>query len=73
MTIEKLVGINIKKRRIELKMTQNHLAIVANISRQYVYDIEHGRKSLTLSTLDKIREVLDVDFAYFFTALDANS
>jgi transcriptional regulator with XRE-family HTH domain len=74
MTIDEMIGERIKNRRIELHISQEELAIKANINRSYISIIEKGKKSLTIKTLDSIRNALKVDFSYFFSSgSDANS
>lgn len=66
MTIDEMVGLKIKNRRIELDLSQEELAAKANLNRSYISLLEKGKKSLTLKTLDSIRIALKVDFNYFF-------
>lgn len=73
MTIDEHIGKKIKTKRKELKMTQEALAELTHLSRSYIYLIEVGKKSLTVSTLNRIRKVFNVSFNYFFSGSDANS
>jgi len=73
MTIDEHIGKKIKAKRKELKMTQEALAELTHLSRSYIYLIEVGKKSLTVSTLNRIRKVFNVSFNYFFSGSDANS
>ena len=67
MSIEEQIGKKIRYRRKELKITQEGLAFMTNLSRQYISDIEKGRKSMTISTLEKIKIALKVKYNYFFS------
>lgn len=51
-------GMIIKNRRNELKITQPHLAELANISTNTLYKIERGQGNPTLDVMIKIAEVL---------------
>lgn len=73
MTIDEHIGKRIRAKRLELKMTQEGLAELTHLSRSYIYLIEIGKKSLTISTLNRIRKVFNVSFNYFFSGSDANS
>ncbi|WP_394370583.1 helix-turn-helix transcriptional regulator [Dawidia soli] len=44
----------------EKKMTQTELAQLMNVSRQYVSRILRGSENLTLETISKLEDVLDV-------------
>lgn len=52
------VGNIIKRRRMELGLTQQDVADRAGISRQYVAEIEAGRRKPTLATLERLFLVL---------------
>ena len=57
MTIPKLL----KNRRKLLKLTQQQLADKSNVSRNYISDIEHGKSTPTLETVNKLLKALGVD------------
>ncbi|RTH04553.1 hypothetical protein CSW50_02435 [Thermus scotoductus] len=52
------VGKAIRQRRLELGMTQQELASRVGISRQYLTEIETGRRKPTLNTLERLFLVL---------------
>lgn len=60
MLVEEL-GFYIKNRRNELKITQPHLAELANISTNTLYKIERGKGNPTLDVMIKIAEVLGME------------
>lgn len=60
MLVEEL-GLVIKNRRNELKITQPHLAELANISINTLYKIERGQSNPTLEVMIKIAEVLGME------------
>ena len=53
---------NIKKYRKEKNLTQQDLADLAGISRQYVTDIEH----ITIAILGRIADAMNVNIELFF-------
>lgn len=59
---------NIRKFRLEQNLTQQDLADMTELSREYICDIEneHRAKHLTISVLGRISESLKVDIREFF-------
>ena len=59
---------NIKKFRMEKNLTQQDLADMAELSREYVCDIENESrgKHLAIYVLGRIAESLEVDIREFF-------
>ena len=59
---------NIKKFRLEQKLTQQDLADMTELSREYICDIENEKrnKHLTISVLGRISESLQIDISEFF-------
>lgn len=51
---------DIKKIREELNMSQRELAEKADISQQFLCDIEQGRKKPSIDTAIKIARVLNI-------------
>ena len=60
MSRAKLLGHNIKKYREINKLTQNELAELVDLSREYIADIERGLKNISLKKLYLIADVLNV-------------
>jgi transcriptional regulator with XRE-family HTH domain len=54
------IGEAIKKIRKEQKVSQEKLALDAELSRRYIYLLESGKSSPTFDTLEKIADVLNV-------------
>lgn len=52
------LGRTIKNRRKELKITQPHLAALAQISTNTLYKLERGQGNPSLEVLNKLVEVL---------------
>ena len=59
---------NIKKYRKEKNLTQQDLADLAGISRQYVTDIENENrnKHITIAILGRIAHAMNVNIELFF-------
>ncbi|MBH0090840.1 helix-turn-helix transcriptional regulator [Pseudoalteromonas sp. B28] len=52
-------GINLKNRRKELKITQEKMALLADIDRSYMGRIERGEVNITLLKAYHLAQVLD--------------
>ncbi len=63
-----IIRTNIKKYRKERRLTQQDLADMTDISREYICDVENEsrNKHITISLLGRIAEALDVDIEFFF-------
>lgn len=57
----KRIGNQVKKRRLELGMSQYELSRKAGFSRTFIVDIESGNRSLGLDNLYHLASVLDMD------------
>ena len=59
---------NIKKFRLEQNLTQQDLADMTELSREYICDIENESrgKHLTIAVLGRIAEALNIDIREFF-------
>jgi len=59
---------NIKRIRLEQKLTQQNLADMCEISREYVCDIENEKrnKHVTIAILGRIAEALNIDIKLLF-------
>lgn len=55
------LGQTIKNRRKELKITQPHLAELAEISTNTLYKLEKGQGNPSLDILNKLTEVLGME------------
>jgi len=55
------LGLTIKNRRKELRITQPHLAELAGVSINTVYKLERGQGNPTFEALNKLAEVLGME------------
>ena len=69
----RVIGANIKYYRGQAKLTQAQLAEQAQISISYLSKIEAAgcNKSLSISVLNQIANVLDIDITDFFIRRDS--
>ena len=63
---------NIRINRIQKKLTQQELADMTEMSREYICDLENERrnKHLTIAALGRIANALEVDITKFFEVID---
>ena len=66
----KIVRINIKRIRLEKGLTQQDLADMTELSREYICDIENEsrNKHPTLAVLGRIAEAMNVHIVNFFVS-----
>ena len=62
----KELGFRLKMRRIQLGLTQAQLGEKVKISENRISEIESGRTNLTLKSLNKIFNILKIDFFEIF-------
>jgi transcriptional regulator with XRE-family HTH domain len=67
MDIKVKIGLRIKELRGEKKLTQEELAWEANVDRTYMNHVENGRKNISIQSLEKIINALEVSIAEFFS------
>ena len=63
-----IVRLNIKRYRLENNLTQQDLADLTGLSRQYICDIENKsrNKHLTIAVLGRIADALNIEISKFF-------
>lgn len=59
------LGLNIRKVRKEKGLSQEQLALIAELDRSYVGSIERGTRNASFLTLIKIAKCLNCDVATF--------
>lgn len=62
-------GNRVKEMRLAQGISLRKFALMIGINKSYLVDIEHGRKSPTLSTIEKIARGLNVSFTELFANL----
>ncbi len=58
--LQRVVGRNLRAHRLALGLSQEAFADVLGIHRTYMGGMERGERNLTLQTLERIAERLDV-------------
>ena len=58
-TAKEIIGKKIKLLREEKGMTQQALADLLSVDKQYVWKLENGKKNLTMNYLDKLIQTLN--------------
>jgi DNA-binding XRE family transcriptional regulator len=61
------IGDRIKARRAELGMTQDAVAVKANISKGFLSDVENGRRNVGADTLLELANALGLSLDYLMT------
>ncbi len=66
MNIKEKFGQKVKTLREEKTMSIEHLANISNVDRNYISDIEKGKRNLSIEIMEKIISALESDFTGFF-------
>ena len=61
ITNSKDLGDRIRKRRVELDLTQGELADVARVSPRFVSELENGKRSAQLAGIQRVLAALGLD------------
>lgn len=67
--VEEKVGQKIKQIRNEKGLSQEKLALKAEIDRTYLAGVEQGKRNPSLKSLEKIVEALDISFQDLFEGI----
>ena len=68
MDIKQKVGNRIRELRKNLEISQEALALKAEVDRTYVTDVENGRRNVSLEILERLIKALNVSVAEFFNS-----
>jgi transcriptional regulator with XRE-family HTH domain len=68
----KNLGENLKKIRLERKMTQEQVFLESSVSRSHIAMIEAGKRDVSVSSLFKLSRALNVDLKEIFSFDDIN-
>ena len=66
MDIKKKVGQRVRQLRKELELSQEALALKAEVDRTYVTDVEAGRRNVSLEIMERLIKGLEISIADFF-------
>lgn len=67
--ITEIVGNRIKELRSEMGLSQEKLALKAEIDRTYLAGVENGKRNISIKSLEKIIVALEVSFQQFFEGI----
>ncbi|QYS91286.1 helix-turn-helix transcriptional regulator [Flavobacterium covae] len=67
MNIKEKFGQKVKLLREEKSISIEHLANISNVDRNYISDIEKGKRNLSIEIMEKIIIALGTDFNAFLT------
>ena len=67
------IGNRIKVKRKEMKLTQEKLSEIIDVSPSYVSEIERGCSICSLSTITKIAQTLDMSLDYLIFGMRLNN
>jgi transcriptional regulator with XRE-family HTH domain len=70
MDIKHRLGIIIKKLRKDKSISQEELALLADIDRTYVGDIEKGERNISIDVLEKLANTLEISMSEIFTQIE---
>ena len=68
MDIKQKVGNRIRELRKNLELSQEALALKAEVDRTYVTDVENGRRNVSLEIIERLIKALNVSIAEFFNS-----
>lgn len=66
MEIKEKFGQKVKQLREENGFSIEHLANISNVDRNYISDIEKGKRNVSIQIMEKIVVALETDFTTFF-------
>jgi transcriptional regulator with XRE-family HTH domain len=70
--LSEMVGARLKNLREEKGFSQEQLASKANVSRTFIANLELCKKNVTVNTLLKITDALEISLSDFFQFLQPN-
>lgn len=72
MNIRNKIGIRIRELRSERKLSQEQLALIAELDRTYITSVENGKRNISIQNIEKIILALETTFEEFFFGFDKN-
>ena len=68
MDIRAKIGLRIKELRKAKGLSQEQLALKAEIDRTYMASVENGKRNVAIVNIEKIITALEVSFSDFFSS-----
>lgn len=69
MNIQQQLGMRIAYLRKQKKWTQEDLAFYAQVNKNYISDLENGRKNPSVEILSRIAEALSITMEFLFKGI----
>jgi len=69
MDIQIEIGQRIKEKRKALGLSQEQLALKAEIDRTYMTSVENGKRNISIQNIEKIIKALETTFEDFFKGI----
>ncbi|WP_417258658.1 helix-turn-helix domain-containing protein [Celeribacter sp.] len=66
MKLRDRVGLNVRNLRNSRGLSQEQLALAADVDRSYISEIELAKNSASIDVLERIADALDVDAKVLF-------
>nr|WP_315153142.1 helix-turn-helix transcriptional regulator [uncultured Flavobacterium sp.] len=66
MNLKEKIGHKVRTLRLEKDFTIEYLANVSDVDRNYISDIEKGKRNISIEILEKIVIALDSNLSIFF-------
>ena len=66
------IGNHIRELRSLQNLSQEKLALKAEIDRTYLAGVESGKRNLSIKSLEKILDALNISFSEFFNDIDVD-
>lgn len=66
--IKLLIGTRIKELRKERSISQENLALLADLDRTYITSVENGKRNVSIVNIEKIANAMNVDIYQFFNS-----
>ena len=66
MNIKEKFGQKVKQLREEKDFSIEYLANISNVDRNYISDIEKGKRNVSIEIIEKIINAFNLDFTTFF-------
>lgn len=64
--ITEIIGHRIRDLRSDMGLSQEKLALKADLDRTYLAGVENGKRNISVRSLEKIVNALEVSFQEFF-------
>ena len=68
MEIQQKFGKRLKELRLQSNLSQEALALKAEIDRTYMTSVENGKRNISIKNIYKILTALDISFFDFFNS-----